>query len=158
MSPGPYALALGAGILDEIAGFPEEWTGSKGFSQRVLARVGSGLASDGIGHGAAAILRHRVRYEPCGCAGPLRRTAHALARGFVTRHENGDTVMHSSLVIAKFGAAGVQNAWYPASYTGEDVVREGLVGIGVSAALNVAREFSPEQLRLIGVGQERSQP
>ncbi len=151
VSPGPYALALGGGIIDEISSFPEEWTGGKGFGQRVLARVGSGLASDSIGHAAAAVLHHRVRYEACGCAGPVRRTAHALSRGFVTRHDNGNLVMHASVFIAKFGAAGIQNGWYPPSYTGEDVLREGVVGIGVNAALNIAREFSPELLRLIGI-------
>jgi hypothetical protein len=151
VSPGPYALALGGGLIDEMSSFPEEWTGGKGFGQRVLARVGSGLASDSIGHAAAAILHHRVRYEACGCAGPVRRTAHAFSRGFVTRHDSGAIVVHSSVFIAKFGAAGLQNGWYPASYTGGDVLREGLVGIGVNAALNIAREFSPELLRLIGI-------
>jgi hypothetical protein len=151
ISPGPYALALGGGIIDEMASFPEEWTGGKGFGQRVFARVGSSWASDAIGHSAAALLRHHVRYEPCGCDGPLRRTAHALGRGFVTRRENGSLAMHSSVFIAKFGTAGLQNAWYPPSYTGDDMVREGLVGIAVNAALNVGREFSPELLRLIGL-------
>jgi len=40
-------------------------------------------------------------------------------------------------------------AWYPPSYTGSDVVRVGFVGIGVNAALNIAREFAPELLRLV---------
>ena len=55
LSPGPYVLALGGGIIDEISGMPEEWTGSSGFAKRNLARVGSGFASDAIGH------RPRVR-------------------------------------------------------------------------------------------------
>jgi hypothetical protein len=152
LSPGPYLLALGGGVIDEAAAFPEEWSGSKGFGQRVVARVGSGLASDAIGHTVAAVLNHEVRYEPCRCAGGWRRTSHALSRGFVTRNGRGDLVMHSSLFVAKFGAAGVATAWYPASYAGADVAREGVVGIGVNAGLNIAREFAPELLRLIGVG------
>jgi len=32
-----------------------------------------------------------------------------------------------SVFIAKFGAAGLANAWYPPSYTGVDMVREGLL-------------------------------
>jgi len=149
LSPGPYVLALGGGIIDEISSMPEEWTGSSGFAKRNLARVGSGLASDAIGHSVAAVLGHRVAYEPCSCAGGWPRTRHALGRGFVTRDDDGHSVAHASLFIAKFGAAGVANAWYPPSYTGSDVVREGFVGIGVNAALNIAREFAPELLRLV---------
>lgn len=148
LSPGPYALAFGGGVIDEIANMPEEWTGGGGFAKRNLARLGSGFASDAIGHSVAAALRHRVAYEPCACAGPRRRTQHALSRGFVTRADDGRTVAHASMFIAKFGAAGLANAWYPKSYTAGDAVREGFVGIGINAALNIAREFAPELMRL----------
>lgn len=149
LSPGPYALAFGGGVLDQLGHMPKEWTGSGGFAKRTLARVGSGFASDAIGHSTAALLGHRVHYEPCGCAGGWPRTKHALARGFVTRDDQGSTVVHSSLFVAKFGAAGLANAWYPKSYTRSDIVREGIVGIGANAALNIAREFAPELMRLI---------
>ncbi len=145
----PYVLALGAGIIDEISGMPEEWTGSSGFAKRNLARVGSGFASDAIGHSLAAVLGHGVAYERCSCAGGWPRTKHALGRGFVTRDDDGHRVAHASLFVARFSAAGLANAWYPPSYAGSDVVREGFVGIGVNAALNIAREFAPELLRLV---------
>jgi len=149
LSPGPYVLALGGGIIDEMTSMPEEWTGSSGFGKRNLARVGSGFASDAIGHSVAAVLGHRVAYEPCSCAGGWSRTKHALGRGFITRDDDGHTVAHVSLFVGKFGAAGLANAWYPQSYTGSDIVREGFVGIGVNAALNIAREFAPELMRLV---------
>ena len=149
LSPGPYVLALGGGIIDEISNMPEEWTGAGGFGKRNLARVGSGFASDAIGHSVAAVIGHRVAYEPCSCAGGWPRTKHALGRGFVTRDDDGHTVAHASLFIGKFAAAGMANAWYPQSYTGSDVVREGFVGIGVNAALNIAREFASELMRLV---------
>jgi hypothetical protein len=37
------------GIIDELAGIPEAWTGSSGFAKRNLAGVGSRFASDAIG-------------------------------------------------------------------------------------------------------------
>ena len=151
LSPEPYVLDLGAAVLDQAADFPEEWDGDVAFGQRVLARVGSGLASDVIGHSAAAVLHHRIQYETCACSGGLRRIGYALSRGFVTRHENGRQVANTSLFIAKFGAAGVSNAWYPKSYTAADAVRDGGLGVGVSALLNVAREFAPELKRLVGI-------
>lgn len=143
-------LDLGAAVFDQAADFPEEWDGDVAIGQRVLARVGSGLASDVIGHSAAAVL-HRIQYEACACSGGLRRTGYALSRGFLTRHENGRQVVNASLFIAKFGAAGVSNAWYPKSYTAGDARRDGGLGVGVSAMLNVAREFAPELKRLVGI-------
>ena len=149
LSPGPYVLAFGGGAIDEISNMPEEWTGDSGFAKRNLARLGSGFASDAIGHSVAAVLGHRVAYEPCACKGGRLRTQHALARGFVTRADDGRTVAHASVFIAKFSAAGLANTWYPQSYTANDTVREGFVGIGVNAALNIAREFAPELMRLV---------
>jgi hypothetical protein len=151
LSPAPYVIALGGGVIDQIVENPREWTGNKGFGQRTLARVASGFVSDAVGHSVAALLHHRVRYEPCICSGAWNRSTHALAWGFVTRHDNGEMVMHTSNFIAKFTAAGLANAWYPSSYTGADVAREGAVGIGVNALLNVAREFAPELKRLVGI-------
>jgi len=58
-------------------------------------------------------------------------------------------VAHASLFIAKFAAAGVANAWYPPSYTGQRGGPRGVRGIGVNAALNIAREFAPELMRLV---------
>ena len=131
LSPGPYVLALGGGIIDELSGMPEEWTGSSGFAKRNLARVGSGFASDVIGHSVAAVLGHRVAYEPCSCAGGWSRTKHALGRGFVTRDDDGHTVAHASLFIGKFG--GGWQTVVSADYTGSRRGPRGM-GIGCEAA------------------------
>jgi hypothetical protein len=150
LSPGPYVLDLGAALIDELSAFPAEWERQDGaFAKRFGARVAGGFASDVIGHTSGAILHHRVLYEPCGCSGGWRRTRHAVGRGFVTRRDDGRVVFHVSIFAAKFGAAGIAYAWYPDSYTGSDVVREGLVGVGANAALNILREFGPELVNLL---------
>jgi hypothetical protein len=149
LSPGPYLLAVGAGVLDELGNFPEEWEGGSGFAKRNAARVGFGFASDAIGHSVAAVLHHRVAYEPCACSGVGSRTMHALSRGLLTRMDNGRVVPHVSLFVAKFSAAGLANTWYPKSYTSSEVVREGVFGIGANALLNIAREYGPELMRLV---------
>ena len=56
LSPGPYVLALGGGIIDEISGMPEEWTGSSGFAKRNLARVGSGRRDRFRSHASHLLL------------------------------------------------------------------------------------------------------
>jgi hypothetical protein len=152
LSPGPYVLDLSAAVIDEVSGFPEEWEqASRPFGRRVAARLGSGFASDAIGHSTGAMLHHRVLYEPCACAGGWRRTRHALGRGFVNRHDDGRVVPNVSIFVAKFSAAGIANAWYPDSYTTADVMREGFIGVGANAGLNVLREFGPDLMRVIGL-------
>jgi hypothetical protein len=149
LSPAPYLLAVGGGAIDQLADFPDEWRGAGGFGRRTLARAGGGFASDVVGHTAGALLRHRVLYESCGCSGAWRRTGHALSRGFVTRTAGGGLSPHVSLFAAKAAAAGLGHVWYPKSYTGRDAVREAVAGVGASAALNIAREFGPELMRIL---------
>jgi hypothetical protein len=148
LSPTPYVLALGGGILDQFGNMPEEWSGGAGFGKRYLARQGGGLASDAIGHSVAAAIHHRVRYDPCTCRG-FARVRHAMGRAFVSLREDGRSVPNYSLWIAKFSSAGLANAWYPTSYTTSDIIREGGVGIVVSGGLNILTEFSPELKKLV---------
>jgi hypothetical protein len=148
LSPTPYLLAFGGGVLDQLGDMPEEWSGGNAFSKRFVARMGGGFAADAIGHSAAALMRHRVRYDPCTCRG-WSRVGHAFGRGFVSMHEDGGSRPNYSLWIAKFSAAGLANTWYPPSYTGIDILREGSVGIVISGGLNVLNEFSPELMKLL---------
>jgi hypothetical protein len=148
LSPTPYALPFAGGVLDQLSNMPDEWSGGAGFGKRYLARQGGGLASDAIGHSVAAVIHHRVRYDPCSCRG-FARVKHAMGRAFVSAREDGGRAPNYSLWIAKFSAAGLANTWYPASYTSSDIVREGSVGIVVSGGLNILNEFSPELMKLI---------
>jgi hypothetical protein len=147
LSPTPYVLGAGGGLIDQVSNMPEEWDGGSGVAKRTVARLGSGFASDAIGHSVAAVIRHRVRYDPCTCRG-LARVGHAMTRAFVSVTDSGGHAPNYSLWAAKFSAAGLANAWYPTSYQRSDVLREGSVGIVVSGGLNILREFSPELMRL----------
>ncbi len=146
-SPTPYVLSLGGAILDQLGRFPEEWTGGSGFTKRYLARQGMSITSDAVGHSVAAVIHHRVIYDPCSCKG-FARVRHAMSRAFVSRTSSGGSAPNYSLWIAKFSAAGLANTWYPDSYQRGDIIREGGVGIVVSGGLNILKEFSPELLRI----------
>ena len=147
LSPTPYVLGAGGGLIDQVSNMPQEWRGGAGLAKRTAARLGSGFASDAIGHGIAAVIRHRVRYDPCTCRG-LARVGHAMKRAFVSVTDRGGHAPNFSLWAAKFSAAGLANAWYPARYQRDDVLRDGSVGIVVSGGLNILKEFSPELMRL----------
>jgi hypothetical protein len=148
LTPSPYVLALGGGVLDQFGNFPEEWSGNSSFTKRWLARQGMGFASDAIGHGVAAVIHHHVVYDACTCKG-FARVKHAMGRAFVSIKDDGGSAPNYSLWVAKFSAAGVANAWYPESYQRSDIIREGAVGIVVAGGLNILKEFSPELLRIV---------
>jgi hypothetical protein len=74
---------------------------------------------------------------------------HAVGRAFVSVHENGRSAPNYSLWIAKFGAAGLANTWYPPSYTQSDIMREGSLGIVIAGGLNILNEFSAELMKLV---------
>jgi hypothetical protein len=149
VSPLFYLQVVGAGLIDEVGGFPKEWTGSEGFKDRTLVRLAQGFVAEGVGHGVAAVLNHRVQYDACQCRGGLGRTKHAVGRAFVSVTDYGGRGPNVSLWIAKYGSAAIADPWYPASYRQKDVLIQGSVALAIAAGLNVVKEFAPELLRLV---------
>jgi hypothetical protein len=149
VSPLFYLQVAGAGLIDEVGGFPKEWHGSDGFKDRTLVRLAQGFVAEGLGHGVAAVLNHRVQYDACTCRGGLSRTKHALGRAFVSVTDYGGRGPNVSLWIAKYGSAAIADPWYPASYKQKDVLIQGSVALAIAAGLNVVKEFAPELLRLV---------
>ena len=147
-SPTPYVYAAAGALLDQIGGFPKEWTGAEGFEKRTASHLGQGFTGDAIGHAAAAVLHHRVAYDMCACVGAIPRTGHALVRAFVSVKDDGGRAPNWSLWLSKYAAAGLANTWYPKSYTKGDTFWQATTAIGISAGLNALKEFSPELLRI----------
>jgi hypothetical protein len=150
-SPFFYLRAVGAGIIDQWGGMPEEWQGGSGFAKREASRFVQSFAAEGIGDVAAAVLRQRVAYDPCTCTGVGRRIAHALSRAFVARSYDGHLVPNVPLFVAQYGSAALANAWYPPSYTTADVLTSGTIAFGASMGFKVFSEFTPEVRHLLGV-------
>jgi hypothetical protein len=147
-SPLFYVQAVGAGVLDQLGNFPTEWKGGSAFAKRNAARTGQAFAAEAVGHAAAAVLHHRVAYDPCTCTG-LPRVGHAIARAFVSLKSDGSgRAPNWSLWISKYASAGLANAWYPTTYTTADVASQGTAALGTAAGLNIVKEFAPEILRL----------
>jgi hypothetical protein len=148
----PARVAFGA-ALDQRGREPAEWgRGADDFGKRLAVRAGRTLAQSGVQHATAALLSVDPRGEraSCGCAHPLRRTAHALAKTFVTRDRRGRVVPNVPLFAGAYGGALIATAWYPPSYhRGQDAMRAIGVTVGAQAGANVFREFSPDLKRLV---------
>ena len=132
---------------------PEGWSGGAGaYGKRVAARAGLTLSQAGVQHGTAALLRLDPRRDPrrCECSHPLRRTAYALTRTFVTRDRRGREVPNAPLVAGAFGGALIATAWYPPTEgPGRDVVRVASLTLVGQAGANVFHEFSDDLKRIV---------
>ena len=156
LSPTLSARLAFSAALDQRADAPIEWgSGAAGFGRRIAGRAGLNAAQAGVHHATAAVLRLDPRGDQtrCACRHPMRRTAHALARTFVTRDARGRSVPNVPLFAGAYGGALVATAWYPASYrANREGVRVASLTIVGHAGANVLREFGPELKRLIPGG------
>jgi hypothetical protein len=147
----PARLAFSA-ALDQRGDEPDEWGGgASGYGKRLAGRAALNAAQAGVQHATAALLRLDPRgdRQRCDCGHPLRRTAHALARTFVTRDDRGRLVPNVPLVAGAYGGALAATAWYPPSYRADrEALRVASLTIVGQAGVNVFREFAPELKRL----------
>jgi hypothetical protein len=145
-------LAFSA-ALDHRDAAPGGWgTGAGGYGKRIAARAGLVLSQAGVHHATAAALDLDPRGDQstCGCAHPLRRAGHALARTFVTRDRRGRAVPNVPLVAGATGGAVIARAWYPPEEgPGRDAARLAALTIVGQAGANLFREFAPDLKRLI---------
>jgi hypothetical protein len=140
-SPLFYLQVGGSGLLDEMGGFPDEWSGSSGFGRRNAARLEQLFAAGAIGHGVAAALGHQVTYDLCSCRGALPRTWHAVARVFTSVRDDGRVTANVSRLVAAYSSSAIADFWYPASYTRSDIFWQATTSLGTAAGLNALREF-----------------
>jgi hypothetical protein len=149
-SPAFHLEALGAALIDQVAGFPKEWDAEgDAFLKRSAARFGQSFTSHIMEAGGAQALHYHVGYERCGCSGSGRRLGHAVAHTFVVRHVDGHLVFNTPFVVSRYGAAAIASAWFPESYKAGDVVTQGTTALGFSVGLNILDEFAPELLHLV---------
>lgn len=153
LSPTLGARVAFSAALDQRANAPRSWDeGASGFGKRVAARAALTLSQSGLQHGTAALMKLDPRGDQmrCACTHPLRRTAHALARTFVTRDARGRSVPNAPLFAGAFGGAMLARTWYPRTDgPGREAVRVASLTIVAQAGTNVFREFAPELKRLV---------
>jgi hypothetical protein len=91
------------------------------------------------------ITRQDPRYYTLGRGGFFKRTGYALSRVVVTRNDAGRETFNTSEVVGAGAAAGLSNAYYPASSRsiGNTCTQWG-INVGIDAASFVAKEFWPE--------------
>ena len=146
----PVRAALGASIA-QWRDVPPEWgQGAEGFGKRLGHGFGRLAVRKSCEAAAAAALRHEVRYMPSASAGVWPRAAHALKANFVTLDRHGHRTVHASRLGSIVAAELVSRRWMPERYRSVYRTTRGVaIQLGITSALNLLREFTPDLKRVL---------
>jgi hypothetical protein len=146
---GPQAFlysAVQAGF-SQLSNSPEEWRrGAEGYGKRYGSAFAQHFIATTIGNTIAFGLHEDNRYFKSGKTG-MGRLGYAITSSFLARHDDGSRFISFSQIGGTAAGAFISRTWQPPSTgsMGSGAVSFG-IGIGVRAALNVAREFLPARL------------
>jgi hypothetical protein len=144
-SYGAFFQAFFTGLGDFTGDVPHWDSGMKGLSEHVASEFGTFTIAGTIHSSLAAALHEDTRYFHCSCRGGFHRTLHALERTFLTYGDNGRLYPDISGLAGIYGGSMLTTEWYPAKYTATGYgVRQANIAVGVTSAIYVIREFSPE--------------
>lgn len=144
-SYGAFFQAFFTGLGDYSGNVPHWDSGMAGLSEHVGSEFATFAIAGTIHSSLAATLHQDTRYFHCACRGGLHRTVHALGRTFFTYGDNGHLYPDVSGLAGIYGGEMLTTEWYPGKYTATGYgVRQGNVAVGVTSAIYVIREFSPE--------------
>lgn len=148
-SYGAFFQAFFTGLGDYSGDVPHWDSGIAGLSEHVGSEFATFTIAGTIHSSLAAALHQDTRYFPCACRGGLHRTLHAVGRTLFTYGDNGRLYPDVSGLAGIYGGSMLTAAWYPRKYTATGYgVRQGNIAVGVTSAIYVIREFSPEIKRV----------
>lgn len=144
-SYGAFFQAFFTGLGDYSGDVPHWDSGMAGLSEHVGSEFARFTIAGTIHSSLAAALHQDTRYFPCTCRGALHRSLHAASRTFLTYGNNGHLYPDISGLAGIYGGSMLTTEWYPGKYTATGYgVRQGNIAVGVTSAIYVIREFSPE--------------
>jgi hypothetical protein len=145
-SVDPFTF-VGVGVLAGLQqagnGLSGYGQGAKGYAKRYGAAYGDGVIGTFLGSAIMpSLLKQDPRYFYKGTGSKKSRVLYALASPFMCKGDNGRWQPNYSYVIGNFAAAGIANAYYPASNRGAWLVAEtALVRFGENSLASVLQEF-----------------
>ena len=144
-SYGAFFQALFTGLGDYSGNAPKWDSGLAGVSEHVGSEFASFTIAGTIHSSLAATLHQDTRYFHCSCRGGFHRTLHAVGRTFFTYGDNGHIYPDVSGLAGIYGGSMLTTEWYGGKYTATGYgVRQANIAVGITSAVYVIREFSPE--------------
>jgi hypothetical protein len=131
-----------AAYLQTIAD-PTAWNRSTGgFVRRLGSSYGSNLIQNSVHESLAAAEGTDPRY--------FARSGHALKMTFLTYTRDGHKTLDLPQLSGVYGSSMIEAMWWPHHYTAlVQGVQTGHIQIGLTGAIHLAQEFSPEFKRLL---------
>ncbi|HEV2133373.1 MAG TPA: hypothetical protein VGR47_03845 [Terracidiphilus sp.] len=144
-SYGAFFQAFFTGLGDDLGDVPHWDSGMTGLSEHVGSEFAAFTIGGTIHSSLAAAVHQDTRYFHCSCRGAFPRTLHAVGRTFFTYGDNGHLYPDISGLAGIYAGPMLMTEWYPAKYTATGYgVRQANVAVGITSAVYVIREFSPE--------------
>ena len=139
----PVEALLFAGASQSIRYSPRYGSGAGAFAQRFGSYAGSiGSSSFFTDAFLPSLLHQDPRYFRKGRGSMRSRLLYALKSEVVTRSDTGTAVLNTSGLLGFGMSTALTNAWYPSkSVTLGDTLQRYGIKLGISALLNVVREF-----------------
>jgi len=149
-SYGAFFQAFFTGLGDSMGNVPQWDSGMSGLSEHVGSEFARFAIGGTIHFSLAASLHEDTRYFHCSCQGGFHRTVHAVGRTFFTYGDNGRIYPDISGLAGIYGGPMLATQWYPAKYSAFGYgVQQGNIALGITSAIYVIREFSPEIKRAV---------
>lgn len=144
-SYGAFFQAFFTGVGDNSDNVARWDSGMSGLSEHVGSEFARFTIGGTIHSSLAAALHQDTRYFPCTCRGGFHRTLHAAGRTLFTYGSNGRIYPDVSGLAGIYSGPMLMTEWYPAKYTATGYgVRQANIAVGVTSAIYVIREFSPD--------------
>jgi hypothetical protein len=144
-SYGAFFQAFFTGLGDDFGRVPRWDSGMDGLSEDVGSEFARFTIGGTIHSSLVAALHQDTRYFHCSCGGALPRSLHALGRTVFTYGDNGHIYPDVSGLAGIYGGSMLMTTWYPGKYSATGYgVQQGNIAVGVTSAIYVIREFSPE--------------
>ena len=146
-SVDPISIAISAGIAGVEQSqnvFSGYGPGAGGYAKRFGAAYGDGFVGTFLADAVFPSLLHQdPRYFYKGTGSTRSRVLYAIASVVICKGDNGHWQPNYSNVLGNLAAAGISNAYYPASDRegAELTVRNSLIGTGAGAVGALFQEF-----------------
>lgn len=135
----------------QVIADPSAWSRSAGgFARRLGSGYGANLIQNSVHEGMAGMMGSDPRYFACGCSGFFHRSGYAMKMTFLTHAHNGHLTFDLPQLAGIYGSSMVEATWWPHHYTAlVQGVQTGHIQVGLTGAIHLAQEFSPEFKRIV---------
>ncbi len=153
--------AIIAGAEQATDTYPGYGQGVVGFTKRYAAAYGDGFTGTMIGGALLpSLFRQDPRYFYKGTGTITSRALYAIATVVICRGDNGKWQPNYSSVLGDLAAAGISNAYYPASdrHGASVVIDNSLIGTAFGAFSSLMQEFFLRRVMFGSAPPPRSDP